>query len=222
MQQSSALWRMQQLLRWLLAAEASGHGHSIFSQKMRRSLLGVVAVCHCQKPSGQAYLPPNTRRQQDCCLAEKAICHCREYSRQAYLIKREEKKIAELEADLQDAEMLFAGEKLSKREIADIAHKRELLSLAMQRKQAQEELNRDDGYHMPTAYDREGAAPSERYKVLTERYRCVYVSVYAYAYAYVYVRLHVYVQDLLCEDCRTVESIVACARTILCRNIMMV
>ncbi|DBA85647.1 TPA: hypothetical protein ACH3X1_005222 [Trebouxia sp. C0004] len=95
----------------------------------------------------------------------------REYSRQAYLIKREEKKVAELEADLQDAEMLFAGEKLSKKEIADIAHKRELLSLAMQRKQAQEELDRDDGYHMPTAYDREGAAPSERYKVLTERYR---------------------------------------------------
>lgn len=171
-QQSPAAWHVQQL-RWLLATTGSRHGHSSFGQKTQRCPRGLIAVCHCQKPSGQAYLPQNTTNPQDCCLPEDTVCHCREYSRQAYLEKREEKKIAELEADLQDAEMLFAGEKLSKKEVADIAHKRELLSLAMQRKQAQEELNRDDGYHMPTAYDREGAAPSERYKVLTERYRYV-------------------------------------------------
>ncbi len=156
-----------------VATGLSSRGHSDFGQKTRRCPCGITAVHTCQKPSGQAYLPQSTRRQQSCCPAEKVVCHCREYSRQAYLEKREEKKITELEADLQDAEMLFAGEKLSKRETADIAHKRELLSLAMQRKQAQEELNRDDGYHMPTAYDRDGAAPTERYKVLTERYRCV-------------------------------------------------
>ena len=85
--------------------------------------------------------------------------------------KREEKKIEELEADLLDAEMLFEGQKLSKREKEDIEYKRTVLELAKKRKQAQEDLNRDDGYHMPTAYDREGAAPNERYKVLTERYR---------------------------------------------------
>ena len=101
-----------------------------------------------------------------CCF-----CYCRDFSRQEYLKKREEKKIEELEADLQDAEMLFAGEKLSKRELEDIEFKRTVLELAKKRKQAQEYLNRDVGYHMPTAYDKEGAAPSERYKVLTERYR---------------------------------------------------
>lgn len=69
--------------------------------------------------------------------------------------------------------MLFEGQKLSKREKEDIEYKRTVLELAKKRKQAQEDLNRDDGYHMPTAYDRDGAAPSERYKVLTERYRWV-------------------------------------------------
>ena len=96
----------------------------------------------------------------------------RDFSRQEYLKKREEKKIEELEADLLDAETIFAGEKLSKKEIEEIEYKRTVLDLAKKRKQAQEDLNRDDGYHMPTAYDKEGAAPSERYKVLTERYRC--------------------------------------------------
>ena len=86
---------------------------------------------------------------------------------------REDKKIEELEADLEDAEMLFAGEKLSKKELEEIAYKRTVLELAKKRKQAQEDLNRDDGYHMPTAYDKDGAAPSERFKVLTERYRSV-------------------------------------------------
>lgn len=98
-------------------------------------------------------------------------CCYRDFSRQEYLKKREEKKIEELEADLQDAEMLFAGEKLSRKEQEDIEYKRTVLELAKKRKQAQEDLNKDDGYHMPTAYDKEGAAPSERYKVLTERYR---------------------------------------------------
>ena len=96
----------------------------------------------------------------------------RDFSRQEYLKKREEKKIEELEADLLDAETIFAGEKLSRKEIEEIEYKRTVLDLAKKRKQAQEDLNRDDGYHMPTAYDKEGAAPSERYKVLTERYRC--------------------------------------------------
>ena len=98
-------------------------------------------------------------------------CCCRIFSRQEYLKKREDKKIEELEADLQDAEILFAGEKLSRKEQDDIEYKRRVLELAKKRKQAQEDLNRDDGYHMPTAYDKEGAAPSDRYKVLTERYR---------------------------------------------------
>ena len=103
---------------------------------------------------------------------EAAACVVRDFSRQEYLKKREEKKIEELEADLLDAETIFAGEKLSKKEIEELEYKRTVLDLAKKRKQAQEDLNRDDGYHMPTAYDKEGAAPSERYKVLTERYRC--------------------------------------------------
>lgn len=77
----------------------------------------------------------------------------------------------ELKAEIEDAEFLFAGEKLTRREREELDKKKELLDLAMKRQKLQEELNKDDGYHMPTAYDKEGAAPSERYKVLTERYR---------------------------------------------------
>ena len=37
-----------------------------------------------------------------------------------------------------------------------------------------EELDKDDGYHLPTAYDAEGkVAQSKRYEVLTARYRDV-------------------------------------------------
>ena len=106
-------------------------------------------------------------------MAQALALHAfRDFSRQEYLKKREEKKIEELEADLLDAEHIFAGEKLTKKEIEELQYKRTVLDLAKKRKQAQEDLNRDDGYHMPTAYDKDGAAPSERYKVLTERYRC--------------------------------------------------
>lgn len=120
----------------------------------------VVAV------SSPHYCADNLVWLRGCCLC------VRDFSRQEYLKKREEKKIEELEADLLDAETIFAGEKLSKKEIEELEYKRTVLDLAKKRKQAQEDLNRDDGYHMPTAYDKDGAAPSERYKVLTERYRC--------------------------------------------------
>jgi hypothetical protein len=34
-----------------------------------------------------------------------------------------------------------------------------------------DELEKDDDYHMPAAYDDAGAGASKRYEVLTQRYR---------------------------------------------------
>lgn len=48
-----------------------------------------------------------------------------------------------------------------------------MLELAKKRKKIQEDVNRDDSYHMPEAYDKDGAVKQgDRYKVLTQRYRC--------------------------------------------------
>lgn len=137
-----------------------------------RNLGKCIAAEHCcmQVSSGSewyhAWACMSTRAE------DQPLTRCREFSRQQYLVKREDKKLEELEADVQDAEMLFEGEKLTAKELGEIRYRKQVLELAKMRKKAQEDLDRDDGYHMPTAYDKEGAAPSERYKVLTERYRC--------------------------------------------------
>ena len=51
-----------------------------------------------------------------------------------------------------------------------------MYELAKLRKQQQEELDARDEYHMPAAYDAEGAERSSRYEVLTARYKCARVS----------------------------------------------
>lgn len=66
---------------------------------------------------------------------------------------------------------LLQGQKLSEKEQRELEYKRQVYELAKLRKQQQEELDKRDEYHMPTAYDAEGQNQSKRYEVLTARYR---------------------------------------------------
>ncbi|CAL8468358.1 g7898 [Coccomyxa elongata] len=99
------------------------------------------------------------------------IPELRGISREEYLKKREEQKLAEMKDALEDEERLFAGQKLTEKEQRELEYKRQVYELAKLRKQQQEELDRRDEYHMPTAYDAEGQNQSKRYEVLTARYR---------------------------------------------------
>lgn len=68
---------------------------------------------------------------------------------------------------------ICSGQKLSAKESAELQYKREVLRLAKRRKADLEELEADDGYHMPDTYDGDKPRQSDRYKLLTERYKCV-------------------------------------------------
>jgi pre-mRNA-splicing factor ATP-dependent RNA helicase DHX16 len=61
--------------------------------------------------------------------------------------------------------------KLTEKEQRELEYKRQVYELAKLRKQQQEELEKRDEYHMPTAYDEEGQDQGKRYEVLTARYR---------------------------------------------------
>eukprot|EP00887_Chlorella_sp_A99_P005068 scaffold36.g5068.t1 len=97
----------------------------------------------------------------------------RDVSRQEYLKKREDAKLEELKEALEDEKYLFQGVKLSERERRELAYKEEVYRLAAERKKQLEELEHDDSYHMPAAYDEAGHASDKRYEVLTARYRSV-------------------------------------------------
>ncbi len=67
---------------------------------------------------------------------------------------------------------VLQGQKLTEKEQRDLDYKRKTYELARMRKKQEEELNRRDQYHIPTAYDADGAVnQSSRYAVLTQRYR---------------------------------------------------
>ena len=65
-----------------------------------------------------------------------------------------------------------SGQRLTAKEAAELEYKREVLRLAKRRKADLEELEADDGYHMPATYDGDQPRQSDRYKLLSERYRC--------------------------------------------------
>ncbi|KAG2496372.1 hypothetical protein HYH03_005601 [Edaphochlamys debaryana] len=92
----------------------------------------------------------------------------REVSRQEYLRKREDKKIQELEDELEDAKYLFSGVQLTQREQDDLRYKEEVLRLA---KEKQRLMNAavEDGYKMPDSYDEPNKYMS-RYDVAKQRY----------------------------------------------------
>lgn len=124
----------------------------------------------------KAELEENARRKAAQVDAEKdtsVIKDLRKYSRQEYLKKREEAKISDLEAEIEEEERLFQGQRMSERELRDLEYKKQVLKLAKEKQRHLEELEHDDHYHMPAAgYDvtEGGTASSQRYQVLTARY----------------------------------------------------
>lgn len=95
----------------------------------------------------------------------------RKFSRQEYLKKREEAKIEDLEAEIEEEERLFEGQRMTEREKRDLDYKKEVLRLAKEKKRHLDDLERNEAYHMPDAYDQGGKAHDARYEVLTARYR---------------------------------------------------
>ena len=107
----------------------------------------------------------------------------RDMSRQEYLKQREERKLRELKEELEDAERLFAGEKLTRREEQDLAYKRRVYELAVARRAelARAEAATAGGYRLPAGKDeldkaeaeaaRRGGGVDGRLKAAAERYR---------------------------------------------------
>ena len=65
------------------------------------------------------------------------------------------------------------NQKLTAKEERVLEEKRKKLKYAEARKKLVDDLDNRDEYRMPSAYDQEGnVQQDQRYKVLTERYRC--------------------------------------------------
>lgn len=112
------------------------------------------------------------RRAEEAADRAKVVEDLRKYSRQEYLKKREVAKLEDLEAELEDEKLLFSGEDLTPEERAELEYKAEVLRLAKERQRHRAEIEADDGYKMPAAYDESSAAARDaRYNVLTQRYQ---------------------------------------------------
>ncbi|KAG8466897.1 hypothetical protein KFE25_008276 [Diacronema lutheri] len=99
-----------------------------------------------------------------------ALGELRKASRRKYLEGRERLKLDEARDELEDEAFLFEGQKLSKRERAELELKRELYELAQQRVA---KVDVDDRYRMPDAYDGDGVTAADRAKrmdLATARY----------------------------------------------------
>jgi pre-mRNA-splicing factor ATP-dependent RNA helicase DHX16 len=123
---------------------------------------------------------PSTQPTQD--LAS-LVPQLRDMSRQEYLRQREERKLRELKEELEDAERLFAGEKLTKKEQADLEYKRRVYELAVARRQelARAEAAAVGGYRLPAGAEelekaeaaaarQHGGGVDGRLKAAAERY----------------------------------------------------
>lgn len=98
-----------------------------------------------------------------------AMPNLRERSRQEYLKKREQQRIDLLKLQIQDEEILFRGQRMSKREEAEHARNKELLRI-MEERQKIDEGN--DGYMLPDDYITEQGKIDKKKKsnVLYQRY----------------------------------------------------
>ncbi|KAK3922630.1 Pre-mRNA-splicing factor ATP-dependent RNA helicase DHX16 [Frankliniella fusca] len=97
---------------------------------------------------GKSYEEAAKRIKMEKGNLEKLIPSLRVESRRKYLEKRKDDKIAELEADIQDDEMLFDEDELTEREKKERERKKQLLYLAKEHERARE-LERIQRYHMP-------------------------------------------------------------------------
>ena len=86
------------------------------------------------------------------------LAELRKASRRKYVAEREAKKLTEAADDLKDEEYLFGDASLTKREREEIALKKKLHSLASERVNLSDHVDR---YQMPTAFDADGAQIGE-------------------------------------------------------------
>ncbi|EEB06271.2 ATP-dependent RNA helicase Cdc28 [Schizosaccharomyces japonicus yFS275] len=100
----------------------------------------------------------------------EAIPELRKVSRRNYLKLREQQRLEILRREIQDEEKLFAGERLTKREIQELERKKELLRLAEERMKLSAST---DEYQMPEDYFTEKGKLDLKRKeaVLYQRYQ---------------------------------------------------
>lgn len=79
----------------------------------------------------------------------QAMPNLREHSRQEYLKKREQQRIDLLKLEIQDEQILFRGQKMTKRELADHEKKKSLLKILEERQKIDDGT---DGYMLPEDY----------------------------------------------------------------------
>eukprot|EP00850_Spirogloea_muscicola_P000281 SM000001S04683 [mRNA] locus=s1:1595740:1605356:- [translate_table: standard] len=121
------------------------------------------------------------RRRQEAQEKKELLPTLREVARQKYLKEREQKKLQELEDELQDEQFLFEGQRLTAKEEAELRYKKKVYDLAMQRAKDVEDIVE---YRMPEAYDQEGDVKQDRrYAVALERYKDTGVSEKAQPFA---------------------------------------
>ena len=99
---------------------------------------------------------------------KSTIDQLREISRQHYLEKREKKELELLNLSIKDEEFLFEGVEITKEEKKRMELNRKILNMAKDRYRFE---YKDDGYHIPDAYDNpDGTINKEkREAVLTTR-----------------------------------------------------
>jgi pre-mRNA-splicing factor ATP-dependent RNA helicase DHX16 len=120
---------------------------------------------------GQAAADAAARRTlaEDSEARRKAMPDLREHSRQEYLAKRELQRIDLLKLEIQDEAILFRGQKLTKKEIAEHERKKALLRIMEERQRIDEGT---DGYMLPEDYITEQGKIDTKKKsnVLYQRY----------------------------------------------------
>jgi pre-mRNA-splicing factor ATP-dependent RNA helicase DHX16 len=110
-----------------------------------------VVEDHSSKKAGAAAADAAQRRQlaDDSEARVQALPSLRLHSRQEYLTKRELQQIELLRKEIADAEALFQGMKISKREAQELERKKELLKLVEERLRINDTW---DGYQLPEDY----------------------------------------------------------------------
>jgi pre-mRNA-splicing factor ATP-dependent RNA helicase DHX16 len=106
---------------------------------------------------------------EDANARAEAMPDLRKESRQQYLVKRQAQQIELLKLQVHEDEVLWANQRLTRREVDDIQQRKETLRLALERQNIDDGF---DGYAMPDEYfTKQGKIDKKRREeVLTKRY----------------------------------------------------
>ncbi|XP_076455055.1 pre-mRNA-splicing factor ATP-dependent RNA helicase DHX16-like [Babylonia areolata] len=110
------------------------------------------------KKGSKAYEEAKRRLEMEAEDRKKTIPDLRKKSRREYMKKRGADKLDDLEAEIQDEEFLFGGERLTEKECKDLNYKKNVLKLAMEHRAAKE-IERVDRYYLP----KDDVKPQDKY-----------------------------------------------------------